>query len=525
MISRLGESIEVSIVNVDVFVTDRDGRSVHGLGKDDFEIFEDGKRKAITNFAEYRSEPLLGQAAELGVSAAESQNVARQKRTIILFFDRFTLPRFHSQPLFNAVRSFLREVIGPGDKVTIVSWRQQVITRLSSSDNLEAIKNILGRIEKESSFISANEQTQITAERDFEQELVDFAAQHGVIVDRLEEATFTGLSAAMRAKFDMRRKLSAINSLISSISAAEGTKVLLLTTHRFSRVAGKEYLRGLNAALGPKSLNELQYDMSKEIQSVTKTANANNVRIYSLYPEGLGNVAIGSAELKQPLSPVFDQIVLDNELDALHEVSEKTGGTLAWGSANIAKVLPAIRDDFSSYYSLAYRATASGTDRVHKIVVKVKNRTYTVRSRNEYVEKSDVTRMKDRVISNIFGSTTRGTIPVDISLGTARKRENGQRIVPVIVSFPSAALLTVPQKSGHAGAFSVYVGWGNALGQVGEITRQTRSFQVPPDPKALPFTYEFDLLVDQKTSLLSIGVMDEVAREYGLARLELPRSP
>ena len=30
-VPRLGESIEVSIVNADVFVTDRDGRPVYGL--------------------------------------------------------------------------------------------------------------------------------------------------------------------------------------------------------------------------------------------------------------------------------------------------------------------------------------------------------------------------------------------------------------------------------------------------------------------------------------------------------------
>jgi len=526
-IPHLGESIEVSIVNVDVFVTDRDGRRVHGLKKEDFEIFEDGKRQPITNFAEY-SGALSGAQVEITAAKEPRKATPRQKRTIVVFIDRFTLPQFSSEPMFSAIRSFLRQVVRPGDAVTIVSWRRQVVTRLAFTDNLEAMERVLGAIQKESSFVSADVQTDILAEKEFEQEMADFAAAHHFSVAYLDDVTLTGREAAQRAKFDMRRKISAINSLIGAVSAAEGTKAVILATHRFSRIAGKEYLRGLDAQLGPKTATELEYDMSNEIESVTKTANANNVRIYSLYPEGLGNVAIGSAELKyQAPSPVFDQLVLDNELDAMKEVSSKTGGSLAWGSKDIVQILPAIRDDFDSYYSLAYRATASGTDRSHNIAVKVKNREYTVRSRTQYVEKSDVTRMKERVVANLFGTGAGGTIPVNISLGASQPVGKGRRTVPVVVSFPSASLTTVPEKDGPAGAFSVFVGWGNALGLVGDITHQTRSFRIPPDQlenaSRVTFTYEFEILIDEKASLISVGVFDEVAKEYGLTRVELAR--
>ncbi len=47
-----GETVEVNVVNVDVFVTDKDGRRVTGLKKGDFEVQEDGKTMAVSNFAE-----------------------------------------------------------------------------------------------------------------------------------------------------------------------------------------------------------------------------------------------------------------------------------------------------------------------------------------------------------------------------------------------------------------------------------------------------------------------------------------
>src|SRR5947199_9029976 len=47
-----GESVEVHVVNVDVYVTDRDGHRVTGLRKDDFTVTEDGKTVGVTNFEE-----------------------------------------------------------------------------------------------------------------------------------------------------------------------------------------------------------------------------------------------------------------------------------------------------------------------------------------------------------------------------------------------------------------------------------------------------------------------------------------
>jgi hypothetical protein len=44
------ESLDVNVVNVEVYVTDRRGEPVSGLGRDDFELYEDGHRVPITNF-------------------------------------------------------------------------------------------------------------------------------------------------------------------------------------------------------------------------------------------------------------------------------------------------------------------------------------------------------------------------------------------------------------------------------------------------------------------------------------------
>src|SRR5687768_11349474 len=67
-----GDTIDVSIVNVDVFVTDKQGKRVAGLTPNDFEIRENGRVQPITNFAEYSpdaEDPRVSLSNGNGVSA------------------------------------------------------------------------------------------------------------------------------------------------------------------------------------------------------------------------------------------------------------------------------------------------------------------------------------------------------------------------------------------------------------------------------------------------------------------------
>lgn len=268
--------------------------------------------------------------------------------------------------------------------------------------------------------------------------------------------------------------------------------------------------------------------MLSEIDSVSRTANANGVTLYPLYASGLGYGTPPRANVRMSQTPqgVGDFVALNNELEGINPMAERTGGIAQWGTENIVKTLPRIRDDFDSYYSLAYRATASGTDRAHKIVVKAKNRNYVVRSRKEYVEKSEATRISDRVVANLLSPLGRGTIAIEATLGAVQRKERNRHSLPVRVHIPIAALMTVPEGAAHAGGFTVYIGFAGKLGEIGQVTRQTRSFSIPSGDlektRTGKFTYDFDLLIDNRTDRLSIAVVDEVSKEVGMLRLALP---
>jgi len=537
-IPKTSESIEVSIVNVDVFVTDRSGKHVRGLTKDDFEIYEDGKLQPVTNFTEYESDVANEEMTVEGTTAAAAPTRApveapRQHRTLVVFIDRFQTPAQKADEVFDQLKALLHKAVRPGDSVTIVSWVHRLFTRLPFTDNLMAIDATLDKIAKERHYSLGGNFQQIEEEQEFEQQAEQFFGSGSGGAPAPAMPTLEQLDASTSEFNDMKGKIKALNAVIDSISGMDGQKSMIFVSRRFSMLAGKEYLADRHTMGGPPGIYQQMLDMRKDVESVAKTANAHGVTMYMLYPPGLDDTdwVQNPSNRRTPgttdaATAAHAYMTLDNEVQALTYVAEQTGGMAAWGQADVIKLLPRIEEDFSSYYSLAYRATTHRQDRARKIVVKTKNRAYTVRSRHQFVEQSDATKMKNRVITTLFTNPDVNDvkIPLRVHLGAPKPRGNGQYTLPVIVEIPAQSLVALPDAKGQRGAFSVYIAWGDILGAVSEVTERTQPFTIADVQQAKNgrFGYRFDLVTDYKANRVAIGVYDEISKDYGLQRIELP---
>src|SRR5215203_6780298 len=103
----LGEIVNVNVVNLDVFVTDKSGKRIQGLKMDDFDVFENGKKMAITNF--YAVEG--GKAKMIGDEPAPAVSVPKpgppglpgqteplpedQRLRLVVYIDNFNLHPFN----------------------------------------------------------------------------------------------------------------------------------------------------------------------------------------------------------------------------------------------------------------------------------------------------------------------------------------------------------------------------------------------------------------------------------------------
>ncbi|HEV7920188.1 MAG TPA: VWA domain-containing protein [Thermoanaerobaculia bacterium] len=540
-----GETIEVSLVNLDVVVTDRNGQRVHGLMAKDFELLEDGKPQAITNFSAYRSENAAPDSARpADVAEPGSRAEARpafQRRTVVVFVDQLRLAPFKRDPVFNALKDLLHEVVRKGDAVSILSWRGEPVAALDPTDDLAAVDATLDGLAKQTTGVQGDPlndfRRSVTQNMDFYRRSVELARQRGYNVDvNSFVPPLDAYEAAVWAKAEMKRKTQALQAIMTGFAGTEGRKVLLLASHRLSQTAGAEFFFAAGRSLPLNQQLRAEFNTAGLVRSIARTANATGFTVYPLYPEGMGSTfTLPDAQQQQNIhaldisgvtggsSAGFDNEVYSNEAISLNDIAEQTGGVMAGSAKDIAELLPRVAEDFADYYSLAYRATRHGEDRARSVVVRARNHDYTVRSRRAIVEKSERTRMQERVVATLFAQPERSAIPLRVEIGTAKKAGPNRYRIPLTIHIPTSRLMTVAEQRGAIGGFSVYLAWGGILGEISDVTTRVQPFTARDfkDGKGY-FTYDFEMMADDRTDRVAVGVLDELGKDFGVARVALP---
>jgi VWFA-related protein len=143
-IPSLGETIEISIVNVDVVVTDGDGKRVRGLTREDFEIYEDGQLQPLSHFAEYRGNGTSSTTTSLTAEAAETlgeqpAHQPSQRRTLVLFIELFKLPKFRVDPFIASIKDLVHKTIRSGDTVSLVTFDSRATIRVNATGDVAQV--------------------------------------------------------------------------------------------------------------------------------------------------------------------------------------------------------------------------------------------------------------------------------------------------------------------------------------------------------------------------------------------------
>lgn len=126
--------IGVTLVQVDVSVTDQQGKQVTDLKSTDFEIFEDGRRQHITNLSYIATQPESTPApakaeARPKVTAPIGPPIRLRpdqvRRTVALVVDDLGLSFESTAGVRDALKKFVDEQMQPGDLVAIIRSRSK----------------------------------------------------------------------------------------------------------------------------------------------------------------------------------------------------------------------------------------------------------------------------------------------------------------------------------------------------------------------------------------------------------------
>ncbi|MEM7356111.1 MAG: VWA domain-containing protein, partial [Acidobacteriota bacterium] len=139
------ETVDVNVVNIEVFVYDKKGDPITGLTREDFEVFEDGDRVEVTNFyAVDDGRPVGPTASDATPEATDAPREPRlsdripripesQRLHLVVYVDNFNIEPFHRNRVFGQLRSFLRG-LDRQDRVMLVSYDRSLNIRHRFTD-------------------------------------------------------------------------------------------------------------------------------------------------------------------------------------------------------------------------------------------------------------------------------------------------------------------------------------------------------------------------------------------------------
>lgn len=528
--ATVSETVEVRLLEVDVVVTDKLGGPVHGLTAADFELFESGRPQPITNLSEYREEQATPASTPPPPSDAPiATPVARPKpRTLVLLLDPLPIRGPKRLEFFGTLRSLAQRTLRPGDRIQILSWTGSGFrTTLDMTSNRDAALDVLTTLGQNPT-PTMPDGPSIDQKEIF---LRGLAKMTGTEFNP-EEIEIEKRNSAEEDLAIMRRKTASMQRMVSSLTSAAAKTIVIYASDDFSRVAGKRAFVGTRAAGGPPSIDEEVYDTTRMIEAVVATANANGVSFYAIHPvipSTFGEFRTREEEMLMAdqitagTEAITDQLVLQNEIDALRHLAEETGGTLGVGPAGVTDVADRIAADLGSYYSLGWHARDDGGDRERRVRVRAKNRDYTVRTRSALVEKSDRTRADDLLIARLFEGGTAGDVDFEIKTGTPQTSRGARTSIPVELTIPADQLRFVVEGAENVARFTVLTIAGTSIGETTKITHDTRRVTAPKLDEATDglIHYRMHLLADLRKTAVSVGVLDENSGLAGVRKIDL----
>ncbi len=512
------DTVDVDIVNVDVFVTNRKGEPVLGLVPADFAIFEDGQPVKISNFyAVHGGRPqIAGEVIEGMVEpalAAEMTAVpiipADQQLHMALFIDNMNMSPPQRNRALAQLRRFVDSKLKPEDRVMVASFQgPSVEIKQGFTSDPEKLLATFDELSRETSMTAAS--------YDWERRnILKSIAQAQLPV----QSKPSGISPGNRALafavaeaeaifesievYDQRHQnqtyvtLGALQRFMQSMAGVPGRKAVVYVSEGlslrpgealFSAWQGKFSILGSAASRMTSAIgaNLLEFNVERAFRDLGRIASTNRVTFYGLRVGSIfhlsaedGMFDLGAITTEgggQIWTAAMSAVDNANRGSTLRDLADATGGFAITNAGSLGVALDRLRQDFDSYYSLGYMPTRPADDKRHRITVKASgDRKLRVRHRENYNDKSRLEMMRERTLSALVFEEGGNPLQVSVDVAPAQRDKKGHQRVPVMVKVPVSNLVLIPGEGVYEGRVSIHIGARDTKGR----TSQIRTVQVP----------------------------------------------
>ena len=400
-----GQDYEVSVTDVNVWVkvVDSAGRPVLGMKKEEFEIFEDGKKMTSECFEEISISSIDDTDKSVGGSTGTSIASQSAKRRFVLFLDLFNTT--HAE--FERIRPRMDEFL---DQISKLNWEVMLVAYLPSgklgvispfTHDFVRIRALLdqakGNFQRDQR-VARNESeildtlSVIKAQKDApDQEQSDNGVEELTTTTRSERTTTTSTNITQHyfelavgnayrqaqgfasiEKQASERSFGALESFGDYFSSRLNSKdhtVILFVSGGINADPGRHYFDLINSfvarqgenlntvdfsALYTGSIRENNFDLEQQIQKSIGKLNRYNMTLYAINTRGVVGAGGDVTQMEATNSPTDLNLVRDYQ-DSLSHIAQETGGLSFQNSQNFKVGFDSVLSDLNHQYLLCYR--------------------------------------------------------------------------------------------------------------------------------------------------------------------------
>jgi VWFA-related protein len=496
-----GDEVEVSVVNVDVSVTDSDGLPVYGLERDDFVLLEDGEPVVLSNFLAVenpvRPSPAVDSVSE-GVearTAAVQIEPGSQRAQFVLYFDNSTLVQAHRNRILDELHGFVDSMDGRA-RFLVVTFDPGLTLVSSFTDDVSVVHEALDRV----GAMPASGLDSIrnrTSARDFMRAIwknwEDSKGWGGNAGERGSGRRYRDSASALGTQgrfFDpcveaWPEMINAIEGYaqqeVHRVQAAQAG--LLAMTRALVGVQGRKHVLYMSDGLElvpalaeyemmgelcPDRERELfgmysRFEQSGAFEELTAFANTHRVTFYALDTAGLSGASLASADLDdRRFAPSMrnDTTRRENLRGSMFAMADGTGGLAFFNANQPAPELERMALDASNYYSLGFNPENGWDGDVHKLKLHLAEgvgRGYELRYRRRYRALPETEKVAERTLSVLVLGAEENPLGVSVTADQPSEISRGRRVVPLSISLPIEKLTLIPDRGVERGEVRVVV--------------------------------------------------------------------
>ncbi|NOZ79373.1 MAG: VWA domain-containing protein [Acidobacteria bacterium] len=533
----------VTLVNIDVFVTDKKGNPVTGLKKSDFEVFQDGIEKTITNFAVFNKKVYRALYSQKipglrTVTATPTPAPVTQPQVkpiyIVIYIDNMNLRPLDRNQVLRQIRGFVRENLVPPTQMMVAFFNHSLKILQPFTDDPEQIYHAMNSIK----LFTGGRPERDAAHKDVVEMMRKYKDQDRAAMgssydqNRLGSAYHLLRAYADEGRNQLSFTIGGLREIVSMLAGLPGKKAVLYISDGLQMVPGLDLFYEYSSVYHNTDIMNLitDYDRTGLFKNLVSNAAAQGVTFYTVGAQGLRVSGSGTAESRYAQHALSSSVLTESFNDSLRYMAEGTGGRAIVNTNDFRAGFEKISNDLYTYYSIGYMITSSGRDKIHKIKVKLKNnRGYTVRYRRHFIEKSLESRVQDQVMTSLVFPVDHNPMHVQVITGRPSPATNEWWSVPIHVSFPLKEVTLLPDKNDYVGRVVLYVAARDASGKRSDIQRQEHEIRIPAadykQAQTKRFGIDVSLLMATGHYTVAVGILDEISQQDSLTTIHTLVNP